>query len=202
MRGAEDGGDGVGEEDSVKAGDGVVGCDEAGAFGDGDEGAEVVKEVDEEEDENDFKQAFVESAGDIELESGCGEGLKATGGGGPVDEGLRPVIERAGVAGEVKCAEGEGPGRGRDGDNANEDGAFHFADLEGDHQDEAGEGERGCRVADVAETDERGGIADDEAGVAKADEGDEEADAAGDGCVEFVRDGAEQGLSFGECRRR
>jgi hypothetical protein len=39
----------------------VVGGDEAGALGDGDQGAEVVKEVDEEEDEDDFEQALVEA---------------------------------------------------------------------------------------------------------------------------------------------
>jgi hypothetical protein len=57
------------------------------------------------------------------------------------------------------------------------------------------QGERGGGIAQVAEADQGFGIADDEAGVAKADEGDEEADAAGDGGVKLVGDGAENHLA-------
>jgi hypothetical protein len=56
-------------------------------------------------------------------------------------------------------------------------------------------GQRGGGVADVAQADEGVGIADDQAGVAKADEGDEEADAAGDGGVKLVGNGAQNHLA-------
>jgi len=54
----------------------VVWRDEAGALGDGYEGADVVEEIDEEEDEDDFEGADVEGAEDVEMERGsfdCGE---------------------------------------------------------------------------------------------------------------------------------
>ena len=49
------------------------------------------------------------------------------------------------------------------------------------------------------------GVAHDEAGVAEADEGDEEADAAGDGGVELVGNGAQNHLADaggGDARER
>ena len=48
----------------------MVGGDEAGARGDGDERADVVEEIDEEEDEDDLEGAYVECAGNVELEGG------------------------------------------------------------------------------------------------------------------------------------
>ena len=53
--------------------------------------------------------------------------------------------------------------------------------------------------AEIAESDGGGGAGNDDAGVAEADEGDEEADASADGGVELVRDGARRGA--GGCRR-
>ena len=47
----------------------------------------------------------------------------------------------------------------------------------------------------VAERDGGGGAGDDDAGVAQANEGDEEADASGDRRVELVRDGCDQALA-------
>ena len=41
--------------------------DEAGFLGDGDQGAEVVEEVDEEEDEDDFEQADVDARGECRV---------------------------------------------------------------------------------------------------------------------------------------
>ena len=110
------------------------------------------------------------------LRGGGGERAEAAGSGRPMDQA-------------------EGPGDAGDGEHADEDGAAHFSDFERDHEDEAEERERGGGVADVAQADEGGGIADDEARVAKADEGDEEADAAGDGGVELVRNGAQNHLA-------
>ncbi len=57
-QGSEDGRCRVGEEDAIEARNGVIGGDEAGALGDGDECAEIVEEIDEEEDEDDFEQAL------------------------------------------------------------------------------------------------------------------------------------------------
>ena len=85
-------------------------------------------------------------------------------------------------------------------EDADEDGAFDLADFESDHQDEAEEREIGGGIADRAHADQGVGIANDEARVLEADEGDEEADAAGDGGVELVRNGAQDHLAG--CRRR
>jgi len=43
--GAEDAGGGIGKQNPVEAGDGVVGGDEASALGDGDQGAQVIEQV-------------------------------------------------------------------------------------------------------------------------------------------------------------
>ena len=50
------------------------GRDEAGALGDGDQRADVVEEVDEEEDEDDLESAHVERAADVEVEGGGADG--------------------------------------------------------------------------------------------------------------------------------
>ena len=54
--------------------------------------------------------------------------------------------------------------------------------------------QRGGGIAEVAHADEGFGIADDQARVAKADEGDEESDAAGHRGVKFVGNGAQNHL--------
>ena len=81
------------------------------------------------------------------------------------------------------------------GQDADENGAAHFAHFKDHHEDEAEERKRSRGVADAAHADERCGIADDEAGVAEPDEGDEESDAAGDCGVEFMRNGAQNHLA-------
>ena len=48
---------------------------------------------------------------------------------------------------------------------------------------------------EVAEGHRRGGGGDDDAGVAQTDEGDEEADASGDGGVELVGNGSDELLA-------
>ena len=63
------------------------------------------------------------------------------------------------------------------------------------HQEQAHKSQYRRGVADVAESEERVRVADHEACVAEADERDEEADAAGDGGVEFVGDGLENHLA-------
>ena len=52
----------------------MVGGDEAGALGDGDQGADVVEEIDEEEDEDDLEGVDVEGAADVEVEGGGADG--------------------------------------------------------------------------------------------------------------------------------
>ena len=63
----------------------MVGGDEVGALGDRDEGADVVEEVDEEEDEDDLEGSDVEGSTDVELEGGGGDGGEAVVDGLPVD---------------------------------------------------------------------------------------------------------------------
>lgn len=63
----------------------MVGGDEAGALGDGDEGANVVEEIDEEKDEDDFEGSNVESAADVEVEGRSGDGGETVAHGLPVD---------------------------------------------------------------------------------------------------------------------
>src|ERR1700677_3621735 len=55
--GAEDGGGGVGEEDAVEAGDGVIRGDETGSLRYGYQGADFVEEVDQEEKKKDLQWA-------------------------------------------------------------------------------------------------------------------------------------------------
>ena len=57
----------------------------SGALSDGDEGADVVEEIDEEEDEDDLEGANVESAANIEVEGGGSDGGEAVVHGLPVD---------------------------------------------------------------------------------------------------------------------
>ena len=172
---AEDGGGGVGKEDAVEAGNRVVGRDEPGALGDGDQGAEVVEEVHEEEDEDDLQQALVERAADIELEGGGGERVEAAGGGRPVRQ--------------AQC-----PGEGGGGEHADENGAADLLHFQRHHQDQAEERQRGGGIADVAHADEGLRVAHHQARVAEADEGDEEADAAGHRGVKLVGNGAQNHL--------
>ena len=70
---AEDGGRGVGKQNAVQPRNGVVGRDEPGALGHGHQRAQVVEEVDKEEDEDDLEQALVERAANVELERGLGQ---------------------------------------------------------------------------------------------------------------------------------
>ena len=174
--GAEDGCGGVSEQDPIEAGNRVIGGNEPGTLGDGDERPQIVEEIDEEEDEDDFEQALIERAANIEFEECAGKALKA-------------------AARWCPMHKAHGPGDPCDDENADENGAADFPDFEGHHENEAKQRKSRGRVADVAETDKGGGIADDQAGVAKADESDEETDAAGDGCVKFMRDGAQNHLA-------
>ena len=89
----------------------------------------------------------------------------------------------------------EGPGNAGGDQHTDQNGAADFLDFKRDHQNQAEERESGGGVADIAHADECGGIADDEAGVAKPDERDEEADAAGHCCVKFMGNRAQDHLA-------
>ena len=154
----------------------MVGCDEICALRDGDEGADVVEEIDEEEDEDDLEGPDVEGSADVEVEGGGGDGGEAVVDGLPVD-----LMEDHS---DEHGAEDADEHRGSDAE-----------DLEDGDEEEAEECEGGGGCADVAEGDYGGGAGDDDAGVAESDEGDEEADASTDGGVELVWDGSYETLA-------
>ncbi len=149
---------------------------EVGAFGDGDEGADVVEEVDEEEDEDDLEGAVVEGAADVEMEGGVADGGEGVGGGLVVEL----VEEESGEHGAEDSEEHEGS---------------DAEDLQDGDEEEAEDGEGGLGCAEVAEGDGVGGAGDDDAGVAEAYEGYEEAYATPYGGVELVRDGGDEALA-------
>ena len=173
---ADDGGGGVGEEDAIEPGDGVVGGDESGALSDRDEGADVVKEIDEEEDEDDLEGANVESAANIELK-GCGS------------DGGEAVVHRLPVDLVEEYSEEHGA------EDADEHGGSDTENLQAGDEEQAEEGEGSMRGADVAEGDDGRGAGNDDAGVAESDEGDEEADASSYCGVELMRDSADEALT-------
>jgi hypothetical protein len=142
----------------------------------GDESADVVEEIDEEEDEDDLKCADVEGTGDVEVE-GCGFD------GGQAVRGRLPVNLMTEYAEEHR------------GEHADEHGGADAKDLQESDEDEAEESEGGLRGAEVAEGYDGRGAGDDDAGVAEADEGDEESDAAADGSVELMRDSGDETLA-------
>ena len=63
----------------------MIGRDEVGALGDRDERADVVEEVDKEEDEDDLEGADVERAENVEVEGCCLDGSEIVGCGLPMD---------------------------------------------------------------------------------------------------------------------
>jgi hypothetical protein len=124
----------------------VVGGDEAGAVGDGDEGADVVEEVDEEEDEDDLEGVEVEGAADVEVEGRCADGEGVEGG--------RLVFDLM-----EEDAEGEGA------EDSDEHGGFNFVGLEDGDEDDAEDGEEDGGGVQVSEGDDGGGTGDDDACV-------------------------------------
>ena len=155
----------------------MIGRDETGTLGDGDEGAYVVKQVDEEEDKDDLEGADVKGSAEIEVKGGGADGGEVEGSGVPVDL----VTEYA----EEHGAE-----------DADEHGGADAEDLKDGDEEQTEESKRGLRGAEVAEGDRGCGAGDDDAGVAEADEGDEEANAAADGSVELMGYGGDQTLAY------
>ena len=143
---------------------------------DGDEGADVVEEIDEEEDEDDLEGADVESTADIELEGGGFDGGEA-------------VVHRLPVDLVEEHSEEHGA------EDADEHGGSDTEDLQDGDEEQAKEGEGSMRGADVAEGDDGRGAGNDDTGVAESDEGDEEADASSYCGVELMRDGSYETLA-------
>src|SRR5450631_201502 len=91
--------------------------------------------------------------------------------------------------------EAESPCNTGDAENSDENRASDFFYFESHHEDEAEESEGGGGVPDIAQSYEGIGIADNEARMLKADEGDEQSDAAGDRCIKLMGDGTENHLA-------
>src|ERR1700712_826522 len=89
----------------------------------------------------------------------------------------------------------EGDADGQGSEDAEEHGGFDPVGLEDGYEEDAEDGELRGVLVEVAEGDGGGGRGHDDSGVAQADEGDEEADASGDGGVELVGDGGEELLA-------
>ena len=99
-----------------------------GLLADGDQRADVVEEVDEEEDEDDLEEADVQGGGDVEFEGGGGEVAQAV--------GLRRPLGDAGQQSD--------DGGGEDTD---QHGGAHAPGQQGGDEQESEEGERGALVA-------------------------------------------------------
>ena len=68
----------------------MVRGDKAGALGDRDQRAEIVEEIDEEEDEDNLEQSLGECAANVELECCFGQFEEAAGRRSPVNQTDRP----------------------------------------------------------------------------------------------------------------
>ena len=86
------------------------------------------------------------------------------------------------------------------GEDADQHGGAHAPGQQGGDQQESEKRERGALIGQVAQGDGGGGMGHDDARIAEADEGDEEAHAGGHGRVEFVRDGGEDQLAHAQQR--
>src|ERR1035438_247977 len=123
--GAHDGGHGVGEQDAVEARDLPHFVEDVGLFAHGHQGADVVEQIDEEEDEDDLQEADAQGGGDIEFAGGGGQIAQAV--------GLRRPFGDAG--------EQAGGGGGED---ADQHGGAHPPGQQGGDQQQSEKGERGA----------------------------------------------------------
>jgi hypothetical protein len=83
----------------------------------------------------------------------------------------------------------------RSAEDSDEHGGSDAEDLQGRDEEKAEDCEYRWRSVEVAESDGGGGAGDDDAGVAKTDEGDEEADASADRGVKLVGNGGDEALA-------
>ena len=172
----------IGEQDAVELRDAPVGADQPGAAGDADQGADIVEQVDEQEDEQYLEQAEAvaarqaEHAGEIELEGGLADRGQVVGLGREGDHARDP------------------PGHGGRGD-ADQDRAAHLPGRQrgGHHQPE--QSERGAGRVQVAERHRGRRAGDDDPGILEADEGDEQADPARHRREQMRRDGGDDELA-------
>src|ERR1700676_109972 len=156
---ADHGAEGVGEQGAAGAREFAV-TEKAALFADADQGADVVEEIDEEENEDELAEADFCGAAEIELE-----------------ERARGMRQREKMIGPMREAEGDA-GQG-DGQDAEENGAADPAGHQDGDEQQANGSEKNLRVGSLAESHEGGGVCDDDFGVAEAHEGDEQADARG-----------------------
>ncbi len=131
--------------------------------------SDVVEQIDEQEDEDDFEQTEVQGSAEIELEERCA--------------GMRHGYPGCGPGGNPRKNAEEGCAGNTEQDRAidlarHQNESEHNAETGGDHffRGEAAEAYEGC------------GIRDYELCVAQADEGDEHADAGGGRVLQAVRD--------------
>src|SRR5690606_4799708 len=105
----------VDEQDAVEALDRAVGLDEIRAFGDADQRADVVEQVDEKENKDDLEQTQChgrrEYAGDVEFQGGVGQRGDVV--------GLRRHVDLP-----------QGPAKTGDGEDADEHRALHFPKVQ------------------------------------------------------------------------
>src|ERR1022692_1453085 len=180
---AHDGGDGVGEQDAVEARDLPHFVEEVRLFAHGHQGADVVEQIDEEEDENDLQRSEAQGGGDIEFAGGGGQIAQAI--------GLRRPFGDAG-----KQTGGGG------GEDADQHGGAHPPRQQGADQQESEERQRGALIGQVAQRDGSSGIGHDDARIAEADEGDEKSHAGGHGGVRHARLVKNGGVDEDDVHRR
>jgi hypothetical protein len=158
----------VGEKGAAGAGEFAV-AEEAAFFADANEGADVVEEIDEEKDEDEFAEADAGGGAEVEFQK-CAGGMREG------EEMVRPV------------AEAERNAEKSDGDDTDKDGAADAPGHQNSDENQAQSCEKNLRIGDFADADEGGAIGDDDFCVAQPDESDEEADAGGGAVFEGVGD--------------
>jgi len=177
--GAEHGAESVGDQSAAGAGKFTV-AQEAAFFADADQGANVIEEIDEKKDEDEFAKAEFCGGAEVQLEERAGR----------VRQGEK-------MSGPVTNAE-RNTGKGDD-DDAEENGAADAARHQGGHEDESGGGEKHLGIGSLAKPHKRGGVGDDDLRVTQTDEGDEQADADGGAVLEAIGDAVDDLFAdFGE----
>ena len=195
------GGDGVGQQSALDAGQLALLIQHVGLGSHADEGAQGVEQVHEEEGEHHGKEVQDAHAGEIGLEH-LAEGLaqcrkiKADEGSG--DDGVHPGVRVGDVDARKLADDAQHPGD----EDAVEDAALDLL-----HQQDGGDGHaqqcedgahahRGEGLAlEVLVGDEGGVAVDDELCVLQADKGNEQADAHADCALEGHGDGVEDALT-------
>jgi hypothetical protein len=182
---AQDGGERVGHEGAAGLGQPAVPVQQPGALRHPDERADVVEHVDQQQGEDDGEglAKIVQQQVEVQLEH------RRRGRGGERKQRARQGRDAAALA--IRHDEPDGG----DGEDGEDDGARHAAGDEHGGQQDAAEAEQDAWRAEVAVGDEGRGVGHDDAAVLQPDEGDEEADAAGDGQLQLVRDGLDDLLA-------